>query len=224
VTQTGATTLAVTGTSGFTNGTGNDITLANTGNDFGGVVTITSGNNVSLKDATGLSLGGANASGNLTAVGTGLLSVAGNVSGQAVSLQGAGVTNTASITGATNVTVDAGSGLLDNSGGTVTNSGPGTAPLVLKGDSMSLIGGAIAGQAAPVTLTSGTAGRVISLIAGGGLQFSQAELNLPTTTGGLVVGDALHTADITSRRHRGDTSRKQRRFHHQRRLRRCGRR
>jgi hypothetical protein len=196
VTQTGATTLSVTGTSGFTNGTGNDITLANTGNDFGGAVTVTSGNNVSLKDATGLSLGGANASGNLTAVGTGLLSVAGNVSGQAVSLQGAGVTNTASITGATNVTVDAGSGLLDNSGGTVTNSGPGTAPLVLKGDSMSLIGGAIAGQAAPVTLTSGTAGRVISLIAGGGLQFSQAELNLPTTTGGLVVGDALHTADI----------------------------
>jgi hypothetical protein len=67
VTQTGATTLSVTGTSGFTNGTGNDITLANTGNDFGGAVTVTSGNNVSLKDATGLSLLGT-VSGNLTTV------------------------------------------------------------------------------------------------------------------------------------------------------------
>jgi hypothetical protein len=67
VTQTGATTLSVTGTSGFTNGTGNDITLANTGNDFGGAVTVTSGSNVSLKDATGLSLLGT-VSGNLTTV------------------------------------------------------------------------------------------------------------------------------------------------------------
>jgi hypothetical protein len=46
-------------------------------------------------------------------------------------------------------------------------------------------------------LTSGSAGQAISLIAGSGLVLTQADLNLPTTTGGLIVGDALHTANIT---------------------------
>ena len=65
LTQTGGTTLAVTGTSGFANGAGNDITLANVGNDFGGAVTLTSANNVSLRDANALDLSGT-VSGNLT--------------------------------------------------------------------------------------------------------------------------------------------------------------
>jgi hypothetical protein len=62
---------------------------------------------------------------------------------------------------------------------------------------MTLAGGTVTGSAAPVTLTSGSAGQAISLIAGSGLVLTQADLNLPTTTGGLIVGDALHTANIT---------------------------
>jgi filamentous hemagglutinin len=180
---------------GNINAGGNAITLTGA-NNFSGTVTAT-GNTIQLTDTDALTLGNVNASGDMTAVGAGQLSVTGNVTGQAVSLQGVGVTNTGSITGGTSVTIDAGSGLLDNSGGIVANSGPGTAPIVLRGDSMALVGGTVTGNAAPITLTTGTSGQSISLISGGGLLLGQAGLDVPTTTGGLTIGDALHTADIT---------------------------
>jgi fibronectin-binding autotransporter adhesin len=186
--------LTVTGTT-VLNAPGQGITLLAPANDFGGVVSA-SGSSIQLNDASNLSLGTVASTGNLAVTAGGLLDVSGAANGTTVSLKGAGLTNSSTITGTSSVTLDAGSGTLTNSG-VITNSGAGsTAPIVLKGDSMAL-GGAVTGNAAPVTLTSGTAAQAISLIAGSGLILSQANLNLPTTTGGLIIGDALHTADIT---------------------------
>ncbi len=194
ISQSGA--VAVTGTTGLT-AAGQSIVLTNAGNNFGGAVSAT-GASIQLIDSNALMLGTVTSGGGLTASAGGLLSVSGAASGTTVSLKGVGLTNTSSISGTTSVTVDAGTGTLNNSAGTITNGGGGsTAPIVLKGDSMNLAGGTITGGAAPVTLTSGSAGQAISLIAGGGLVLTQADLNLPTTTGGLTVGDALHTANIT---------------------------
>jgi hypothetical protein len=77
----GATTLQA--------GSGNAVTLANSSNDFGGAVAITSAKNVNLTDANAISLGASTVSGNLgveagTAVSqTGALSVTGTSSLQA---------------------------------------------------------------------------------------------------------------------------------------------
>jgi hypothetical protein len=185
--------VTVTGTTALS-APGQSITLLAPGNNFGGAVSA-SGSSIQLNDTDGLSLATVTSTGNLAVTAGGLLSVAGAASGTTVSLKGVGLTNSSTITGTGSVTVDAGSGTLTNSG-VITNAGAGsTAPIVLKGDLMAL-GGAVTGNAAPVTLTSGTAGQVISLIAGSGLILSQPNLNLPTTTGGLIVGDALHTGDI----------------------------
>ena len=64
LTQSGA--LAVTGTTGITADSGYDITLAHTSNNFGGAVSVVSGNNVSLRDTDSLVLGASTVSGNLT--------------------------------------------------------------------------------------------------------------------------------------------------------------
>jgi hypothetical protein len=198
ITQSGA--LAVTGATTLSAGTAGakgDITLADVTNDFA-TVSVTRGNNVSLKDANAMTLGTSTSGGTLAVTAAGLLTVTGATNGTAVTLQGVGLTNTSTITGTTSVTVSSGTGTLNNSAGTITNGGGGsTAPIMLKGDSMTLAGGTVTGSAAPVTLTSGSAGQAISLIAGSGLVLTQADLNLPTTTGGLIVGDALHTANIT---------------------------
>ncbi|MCX7037323.1 MAG: filamentous hemagglutinin N-terminal domain-containing protein [Proteobacteria bacterium] len=64
VTQSAAMTVA--GNTTLT-ATGQDITLANVGNDFIGTVAV-AGNNISLRDANGLALGASSAAGNLTLV------------------------------------------------------------------------------------------------------------------------------------------------------------
>ncbi|HEY0862460.1 MAG TPA: filamentous hemagglutinin N-terminal domain-containing protein, partial [Lacunisphaera sp.] len=75
--------VVVTGTTALAAGSGNDITLVNTGNNFGGAVSISSGNNVSLVDSNALALGAATVAGNLNVKAgshitqTGALSVAG---------------------------------------------------------------------------------------------------------------------------------------------------
>jgi hypothetical protein len=151
----------------------------------------------SATDSNALTLGMFAPTGNLTVVAGGLLSVSAVASGTTVNLKGVGLTNTGTITGTTSVTVDSGTGTLTSSGGTIANGGAGsTAPIVLKGDSMVLAGGTITGHAALVTLTSGTVGQTISLGSGAGLLLTQAELDVPTTTGGLMIGDPSHTGDI----------------------------
>ena len=82
--------------------------------------------------------------------------------------------------------------------GNVNNGGPGSvAPILFKGDGMSLSGGSVTGNSAPITLTTGTSGQEISLIAGSGMTLQQSDLDVLSTTGGLTIGDALHTGDIT---------------------------
>src|SRR5690606_36156744 len=70
ITQAGA--LAVAGASSIDAGTG-AITLANAGNDFAGVVNL-QGGTVAIRDANALALGNL-ATGNLTAVSSGVLSL-----------------------------------------------------------------------------------------------------------------------------------------------------
>jgi len=107
VTQTAA--LTVTGATSITAGVGNNITLSNAGNNFGGAVSIVTGNNVILVDSNALDLGGSTVSGNLTITAGGAITdsgnllVAGNTSitgfaGSSVSLNSAGNTFTGTVT------------------------------------------------------------------------------------------------------------------------------
>ena len=69
ITQTAA--ITVNGATSLTAGAGNDITLAQAGNNFGGAVSIVSGNNVTLVDSSALAFGASTISGNLTATSNG---------------------------------------------------------------------------------------------------------------------------------------------------------
>jgi hypothetical protein len=160
----------------------------------GGGVTVNESGTIASAATGDIVAGGAVS---MTAGGT--VTTAGDVGGTVVSLKGVGMDNSGVVSGTASVTIDAGGGGTLANSGTIANGGAGsTAPIVLRGDSM-VLGGAITGHAAPVTLTTSTASRPISLVgaAGGSLVLSQAELDKPTTTGGLTVGDVLHAADIT---------------------------
>lgn len=63
ITQSAA--LAVAGTTAITAGAANSVTLANTGNDFSGSVSVVSGNDVSLIDSNAMTLGVVNATGTI---------------------------------------------------------------------------------------------------------------------------------------------------------------
>jgi hypothetical protein len=102
-----------------------------------------------------------------------------------------------SVSGIGGVTLDAGAGTLVLNGN-VNNGGPGSvAPIVFRADGMTLAGGSVTANDAPITLTSGNAAQPISLILGGGLHLDQAELDVLSTTGGLTIGDSGHMGDIT---------------------------
>jgi hypothetical protein len=188
-------TLAIGGSTSLTAGTGNNITLDNA-NNFGGAVSAT-GNSIRLADVDAMTLGPVTSVGDLTVNAGGTLTVSGNTSAATVSLNGVGIANTASIVGTSSLVLDAGTGMLNNSGGTVANGGAGSAiPVVLKGDSMSLAGGAIKGNSALITLTSSTRDRTINLATGSGLVLTQGDLNSLNTSGGLLIGGPTHTGDI----------------------------
>ena len=89
ITQSGA--AAVTGTATVAAGAANDITLNHSGNTFG-TVAITSGNNVTLRDSTALSLGTSTVSGALDVRANGNLTQSGalNVTGSSTFGVGAG--------------------------------------------------------------------------------------------------------------------------------------
>ena len=76
LTQSGP--LAVTGTTTLAAGSGNDITLANGGNNFSTVV-VTSGRNVALTDTDALNLGASTIAGNLNVTTSGAITDSGNV-------------------------------------------------------------------------------------------------------------------------------------------------
>jgi len=138
--------LSIAGRVTLAAGSGNDITLDEAGNDFQDRVSITSGNNVTLRDTNGIEIGTSTVSGDFGITANGLIEDVGNidVAGTTTLAAGAGnnITldrpgndfNTVQITTGNNVTlrdtddIDLGtstiSGTLDlTAGGPVTNSG-----------------------------------------------------------------------------------------------------
>ncbi len=109
IAQNGGTSVAAVGTTTLTAGSGNDITLADASNDFGGAVTVVSADNVSLRDANALSLGASTVSGNLGATTSGAITQTGALA----------VTGTTSLTAgsANDITL---SNAANDFGGTVT--------------------------------------------------------------------------------------------------------
>jgi hypothetical protein len=95
LTQSG--TLTVTGTTTLAaadyDGGPNDITLANAGNNFGGAVSVASGNDVRLHNTTGLVLGNSAVSGNLHITTGGALTQSGALTVGATTTLAAGATN-----------------------------------------------------------------------------------------------------------------------------------
>ena len=71
--------LVVTGTTTLATGAANNITLDNGLNNFGGAVSITSGNNVTLVNADGIDLGASNVSGNFSVTTGGAVTDSGNL-------------------------------------------------------------------------------------------------------------------------------------------------
>ncbi|RYF37623.1 MAG: hypothetical protein EOO25_18820, partial [Comamonadaceae bacterium] len=142
ISQQAATTLKVKGTTSIAAGAGNDVTLTNAGNDFGGAVAVTTGRNVALNDANALVLGTSAVSGTL-----------GVTTGGAITQTGAVV-----VTGATTLTAGAGNNI------TLTNAGNNFAAVsVMSGNNVSLR------DSNALVLGASSVGGALSVTAGGAI-------------------------------------------------------
>ena len=146
--------LAVTSTTSITAGSGNNVTLDRSGNNFTGAVRVVSGNNVSLRDTNALIIGGA----------------ASTVSGDLIVQAGGDITDTSTlaVTGATSLTAGANNITLDganNFGGAVSIV---SANNVTLADSNALVFGTsnISGTL-DVTTTTGTITQTGAMTVGG---------------------------------------------------------
>ena len=99
LTQSGP--LAVTGTTTYAAGSGNDITLANRGNNFS-TVAVTSGRNVALTDTDALNLGASTIAGNLNVTTSGAITDSGNVVVTGTTTLAAGAANDITLNSAGN--------------------------------------------------------------------------------------------------------------------------
>ena len=99
LTQSGP--LAVTGTTTLAAGAGNDITLANGGNNFS-TVAITTGRNVAITDANALDLGTSTICGTLNVTTSGAITDSGNVVVTGATTLGAGSGNDITLNSAGN--------------------------------------------------------------------------------------------------------------------------
>jgi filamentous hemagglutinin family protein len=115
ITQTGDWTLS--NTLALQSGAGNNITLDRAGNDFGGAVSVVSGNNVSLRDTNALALAASTVSGNLTLQTGGAITQSGDLA----------------VTGTTSITAGANDATLDRAGNNF-----GGAVSVISGNNVSL--------------------------------------------------------------------------------------
>ena len=176
-----------------------NMTLVASNSVAGGTLSVIN-NTGTLSTSGAITTTGAGAA-NITLQTPGLLSVSNAMTAGGsgtVSLTGAGITNTATITGPGGITANAGAGTLNNAAGTLTNSSGSTA-INLTADTMTLAGGTITGGSGAVNLTSSTANRAITIGAGStGLGFSNSALNTITTTGTLTIGDAAHTGTFST--------------------------
>jgi hypothetical protein len=92
----------VAGTSSLAAGTANDITLNNISNDFGGAVSVSSGNNVALTDINGVALGASTISGNLTVATNGTITQIGALPVSGTTSVSAGAANNITPTNSSN--------------------------------------------------------------------------------------------------------------------------
>ena len=188
--QPGADPLIVVGTTTITAGT-NDVTLAESTNDFGGAVVVVSANNVLLADANALTLGASTVQNDFTATGGGGIVVAGNIT--------AGGTGEINITGNTNVDPDLRSdtGVTVNSGVTIQTT---------NGDlNITGTGGSVGGYNSGVynygTITSGGAGNVVVMGTGGsgapGYNVGVYNFGPLFGTGGIITSGGIGSVTVT---------------------------
>ena len=90
ISQAATTALKIKGTTTLAAGAGNNVTLANTGNDFTGAVSVATGNNVSITDANALVLGASTVSGTLAVNTTGAITQSGALAVTGVTTLAAG--------------------------------------------------------------------------------------------------------------------------------------
>jgi len=100
ITQTAA--ITVNGATSLTAGAGNDITLNQPANSLGGVVTVVSGNNVTLVDSTALVMGASTISGNLDLTSNGPITQTGAITVGGTSSLTAGAANDITLNQAAN--------------------------------------------------------------------------------------------------------------------------
>ncbi|MES1977801.1 MAG: YDG domain-containing protein, partial [Pseudomonadota bacterium] len=93
VSQLAGSSLKVKGATAIGAGAGNNVTLANAGNDFTGTVAIASGNNVSLADDNALVLGASTISGTLGVAASGAVTQSGAVAVAGLTTLAAGAAN-----------------------------------------------------------------------------------------------------------------------------------
>ena len=188
--QPGADPLIVVGTTTITAGT-NDVTLAESTNDFGGAVVVVSANNVLLADANALTLGASTVQNDFTATASGGVVVAGNIT--------AGGTGEINITGNTNVDPDLRSdtGVTVNSGVTIQTT---------NGDlNITGTGGSVGGYNSGVynygTITSGGAGNVVVMGTGGsgapGYNVGVYNFGPLFGTGGIITSGGIGSVTVT---------------------------
>ena len=156
--------VTVTGTTRLEAGAANHITLDFGTNDFGGAVTVTSGNNVTLVDANALTFAGATVSGNLDVTAAGLISDTGQVTVAGTTRLEAGAANHITLDFATN-----------NFGGAVT---------VTSGNNVTLV------DANALSIDAITAGAAVVLTAGGAITDTGVGALTGTTLTAKTLSDA----------------------------------
>jgi filamentous hemagglutinin family protein len=190
VSQLASTALVVKGATAITAGAVNDVTLTNTGNDFTGAVSVVTGNNVAISDASALALGTSAVSGGLTLAAGGSVTQTGIVNAATLSATLTGATSALNLgTSANNI---AALGAVTTPGGfTLTN-----------GNNAVAVNGAIATTNTAVSITSGTGatsfGASGAITSGGGnvtfVSTNAAKvLGNIDTTGGTLAGNLLIT-------------------------------
>jgi filamentous hemagglutinin family protein len=102
ISQQAGSALKIKGATAIAAGAGNNVTLTETANDFGGAVTITNGLNVALKDSNALALGTSGISGTLNVVTAGALTQTGALTVTGATTLAAGTTNDITLNNASN--------------------------------------------------------------------------------------------------------------------------
>jgi hypothetical protein len=113
-----------------------------------------------------------------------------------------GISNNSAISGNYGIVLNAGTGTITNTAGSITNTGGTTGFISLTADKMALTGGTISGGAGYVGIYNSTLTNAINLgssvdTTANTLELSNTELNTISSTAGLQVGSASNSGAIT---------------------------